>query len=408
MKEKKHIYVFIDIGEGHILTLIGLCQSLKKGGYEITMFGIADHREWITGLGFNYITIFEDVYPPGYYNNVYKEESRQGKRALGKPHVKNIMNGELDTIFHDLKPDLLIVSAYIALEGLVLHYKYGIDPILFSCTLTEPDLSQVAGEEFARLPGDEAFELLNFITNHARGEISNVRDLLDPIDQFKEFIACPRELEITGQGRSGNAHYVEACIREGEKQPYPLLDQIGEKDLIYTGFGSQTSLFANESKTFFGKLIRMMARPEFADKHLIISVGSEFDVNEFDVLSDNVTLENWVPQLEILKRADLVINHSGFNTIKECIFHGIPMVAYPILHDGPKNAERITFHNIGVSVDGMTIDQDELAHSVLKAMYDEQIQKSIKTMQHAFCDAHENPISVKIVDEIFDKALVAV
>jgi UDP:flavonoid glycosyltransferase YjiC (YdhE family) len=55
-----------------------------------------------------------------------------------------------------------------------------------------------------------------------------------------------------------------------------------------------------------------------------------------------------LPQLEMLKSADLAITRVGSNTVRECIATGTPILAFAGHYDQPGNAARMHFHGLGL------------------------------------------------------------
>src|SRR5699024_11773708 len=43
---------------------------------------------------------------------------------------------------------------------------------------------------------------------------------------------------------------------------------------------------------------------------------------------ENVTVQKFVPQLEILQKADVFLTHSGMNSVNESLYFGVPMVVF--------------------------------------------------------------------------------
>jgi zeaxanthin glucosyltransferase len=62
--------------------------------------------------------------------------------------------------------------------------------------------------------------------------------------------------------------------------------------------------------------------------HLILSLGAKLDAASFDQAPENVHIFDYVPQLEVLRRADLMLTHGGIGAINECILFVVPMIAY--------------------------------------------------------------------------------
>jgi UDP:flavonoid glycosyltransferase YjiC (YdhE family) len=90
-------------------------------------------------------------------------------------------------------------------------------------------------------------------------------------------------------------------------------------------------------------------RPEWA---IVIGLGGKLEPEALGVLPANVTALGWVPQLDVLARADLSINHGGVNTIHECIHFRVPMVVYSgKKHDQNGCAARVSYHGLGLRGD---------------------------------------------------------
>jgi UDP:flavonoid glycosyltransferase YjiC (YdhE family) len=73
---------------------------------------------------------------------------------------------------------------------------------------------------------------------------------------------------------------------------------------------------------------------------LIVAVGPDQDPARFGTVPPNVRLERYVAQPELLPRCDAFVTHAGFNSVKESLISGVPMVAIPITADQPYCAQR--------------------------------------------------------------------
>ena len=77
-------------------------------------------------------------------------------------------------------------------------------------------------------------------------------------------------------------------------------------------------------------------------------MGTTTDIDTLGEPPSNFTVRNSVPQLEVLKHADLFISHGGMNSINESLFYGVPMVIVPQQFEQNYNARRMK--KMGVSV----------------------------------------------------------
>src|SRR5439155_120435 len=74
--------------------------------------------------------------------------------------------------------------------------------------------------------------------------------------------------------------------------------------------------------------------------NLVVAIGPDQDPARFGTVPRNVRLEHYVPQPALLPLCDLFITHAGFNSVKESLISGVPMVAIPITADQPYCAGR--------------------------------------------------------------------
>ncbi len=74
--------------------------------------------------------------------------------------------------------------------------------------------------------------------------------------------------------------------------------------------------------------------------NLIVAIGPDQDPARFGAVPSNVRLEHHVAQAELLPACAAFVTHAGFNSVKESLIAGVPMVAVPITADQPYCAQR--------------------------------------------------------------------
>ncbi|MEM7199745.1 MAG: nucleotide disphospho-sugar-binding domain-containing protein [Planctomycetota bacterium] len=118
----------------------------------------------------------------------------------------------------------------------------------------------------------------------------------------------------------------------------------GERKLIYAGFGAY---FSTEIALLRRLIAAVAERPDW-DLVISLARGPE----GLGELPNNVRTYAWVPQIDVLRNADLSVNHGGINTIDECVVYGVPMVIYTGAETDMKGATaRAEHHEVGVSGD---------------------------------------------------------
>jgi MGT family glycosyltransferase len=83
------------------------------------------------------------------------------------------------------------------------------------------------------------------------------------------------------------------------------------------------------------------------DVNLIVAIGPNQDTARFGSVPSNVRLESYVAQPQLLPHCDLFITHGGFNSVKESLTAGVPMVVVPITADQPYCAQRCAALGVG-------------------------------------------------------------
>ena len=95
----------------------------------------------------------------------------------------------------------------------------------------------------------------------------------------------------------------------------------------------------------------------------------------------------YAPQLEIVKRAAVVITHAGLNTVLESLAEGVPMVALPLGNDQPGVAARIAARGAGVVIPQKKLSAKKLRAAVLAVLTDERYRQAAGTLKKAIAEA---------------------
>lgn len=75
--------------------------------------------------------------------------------------------------------------------------------------------------------------------------------------------------------------------------------------------------------------------------HLVLQVGRRIDLDALGDLPDGVEVHRWVPQLAILREADLFVTHAGMGGSGEGLLTATPMIAVPQDVDQFANADSL-------------------------------------------------------------------
>ncbi|HEY1011385.1 MAG TPA: macrolide family glycosyltransferase, partial [Herpetosiphonaceae bacterium] len=93
---------------------------------------------------------------------------------------------------------------------------------------------------------------------------------------------------------------------------------------------------------------------------IVLSVGQTIDLAALGEPPANFVVRRHVPQLEILRRADLFVSHGGMNSASESLLYGVPLLVVPQIGDQFFVAARVRELGAGLSLANADIAPERL------------------------------------------------
>jgi UDP:flavonoid glycosyltransferase YjiC (YdhE family) len=138
------------------------------------------------------------------------------------------------------------------------------------------------------------------------------------------------------------------------------------------------------------------------DWQLVLGTGANLSVTDFHSIPSNALLVNFVPQLEMLKRASIMITHGGFNSIKECIFFGVPMIVFPIIRDHPAITARVVYHGLGLRGNLQNASVEQIHQLIKRIDQDPSFKTRVEAMGREFRRIEELESASQIIQAVVD------
>ena len=93
-------------------------------------------------------------------------------------------------------------------------------------------------------------------------------------------------------------------------------------------------------------------------------------------VTKNVHLLPWLPQNDLLghPNAVLFITHCGNNGQYESLYHGVPMIGFPLFAEQHHNAFRMVDHGYGIDMNILTFTADELVNNIHKVLHEKSFK----------------------------------
>jgi MGT family glycosyltransferase len=378
------IVFVVDDEAGHLLPSFKLARQLRGYGHQVYYLGLAGAYELVRRQGFELLPISGGA-SPGQYDLLE-------------------CGAALDGIMSGIRPDALIVLSLLYAEALILHFRYRLPIVLLAtyCRPVETTRAQmIEGKvvnRFTSLKPMALDALMQMIAATGRS-FRSFRDLVEVVIRMPEMFLLPRAIELPGRADDPRVFYIGTGVDlDRREEPFPWDSIEPGRFLVYCSLGSQAALKPDLSRRFLQAVLGLAEkRPEW---QLIVNAGENFDLDEASSAPRNVCLRSWIPQLEVLGRADLMINHGGPGTINECILMGVPMIVLPLMRDQFEMSRRVIHHGLGLEGRLPEVTAENLEELIHRAVADRTLKARVDSMRQLFEEEDKASLGSRIVQAV--------
>lgn len=385
-------------GAGHLNPMAALARSLQQRGHEVVIFGIEDTEAHVRAAGIEFCRIGAEDYPPGTLQKLDEHLAqlsgfaalrftlqrvrdsarmvlRDGPSAVRKANVEALLVDEAD-FAGNVADHLGMPWISVALiPPLVKDDRF--PPFWFGWAAGQDRLSRlrnrVAIHSLLRM-GTPIFRVVN--NQRIAWGLEPFKRPEDGLSPWAQITQLPEvlEFEVVGDKPAG-LHYTGPFVHPAQRPvvefPWERLDG---RPLIYASMGT----LQNGSEDIFRTIAKACAG---LGAQLLISLGGGLDPARLGKLSGDPLVVSFAPQLEILKRAVLVITHAGLNTVLESLCEGVPLVAVPLANDQPGVAARVKARGACVVVPRRKLSAERLRKAVEQVLRDSRYREAAQTLQ---------------------------
>lgn len=115
--------------------------------------------------------------------------------------------------------------------------------------------------------------------------------------------------------------------------------------------------------------------------HTVLQVGRHVDPAELGPVPKNVEVRAWVPQLAILRQADLFVTHAGAGGSQEGLATATPMIAVPQAVDQFGNADMLQSLGVARHLPTTEATAETLRGTALALVDDPEVARRLKDIQ---------------------------
>jgi zeaxanthin glucosyltransferase len=387
-------------GTGHLNPMTALARSLQMRGHEVVLFGIADTEARVRAAGIEFHQIGAKDYPTG---TLQKLDDRMAHlkglaafhftvkrlsdtaRMILREGPEAVRSAKLDALLVDEAECAGTVAEHLGLPFISIAL---IPPMVPDDRFPPAWFGWGAGQDgLSRLRNRLGIRLLTRIAAPIFKELDEKRsewglkpflrpeDALSPLAQIAQL---PEALEFEVRGpKPEGLHYTGPFVHANQRPEVEFdWERLDGRPLIYASLGT----LQNGSEFIFRTIAAACAG---LDVQVLISLGGGLDPARLGKLAGDPILVRYAPQLEILKRAALVITHGGINTVLESLAEGVPMVVVPLGNDQPGMAARVKARGAGVVVPRRRLSAGRLRRAVLQILHHPSYREAALGLQRA-------------------------
>ncbi len=354
---KWHFGVLPFTGTGHLNPLLALSQELERRGHRITFFEKPKIEERVRQAGQDFVPIPIRRFPAQVSTSIRRSRIWDDVSMLRF----NLARVRFEIRQYLRKTPPALVSA--RLDALLIN----------EIALTGPTVAQMLQLPYfliaTTVPHHSGWGISSWFTGHRastswtswlasyylelsalriRGPIRCALDAdrhelgLGPVREISNDYPClahiaqlPKCLDFEHRQQSAGIHYcgpwISTTARPQVEFPWHRIDG---RPLIYVTMGTTRNVQPS--------IFRMIAEAcAGLNLQLVISLGNRVDLDALVDFPGEPLVVRFAPQLELIKRARVVISHAGPNTSFEVMMEAKPMIVIPLAYDQPAIAARL-------------------------------------------------------------------
>ena len=415
-----HFGVLSYKGAGHLNSLAALSRQLLARGHRVTFFQKPELEARIREYGLEFFPIWS-VRSLGAHGRTGKRHRTTSGIADLRYRITRITD-EIEMFLQEAPSaltrvgvDVLIIDE-IVLPGptlaqmLQLPYFFVSTSVPHNFGWTVPrSLSQCDNpiSRFSRLQnallqvsvfrmrGPVRWKLDEYRRQLGLGPVREIQKLFPALAHIATLPECldfprsvlPRDFYYTGP-------FVDGSARPQVEFPWGRLDG---RPLIYVSLGTARKIQPN--------IFRLIAEGcEGLGLQVVISLGGSRSPEMFKDLPGDPLIVQEAPQLELIKIAEIVINHAGINTVLEALMEGKPMIAIPITHDQPALAARLAWLKVAEVIPEKRLSAKHLRLALLKILKNTSYSEVAKEIQAKIRSARGLDRAVEVIEEALEKS----
>ncbi len=381
--------------EGHVNPTLGMVKGFTERGDHVHYITTEKFKTRLEGVG-AVVHLQKDwlrVYSPD-------PNSAEGMNNFLKVHIQTSMDTleitreiaeqhDFDLVFFDKFGAGELVRDYLGIPGVSSSASFLMPDIALKRLPLHPD-SEIPFE-----PSAEAKNMMTQLEKKFGVWPKNVLQFMTNKGEL-QIVYTSRHFQPNSESFGDENIFIGPSFpkREG-KHHFPIEDLEGEQ-VIYISMGT----VLKDQEAFINTCIEAFG--DFKGK-VIIAAGERADFAKIKTAPEHIRIFSYVPQLEVLQRADVFITHGGMNSVNEAVHHHVPLVVVPHDKDQPMVAQRLKELGAGYRLAKQSITAGKLQEAVQNVLSDGAYKEGIQKIDRSFQESGGVTLALNRIDEYVKK-----
>ncbi|MBQ9663087.1 MAG: glycosyl transferase [Oscillospiraceae bacterium] len=379
---------------GHTNPTVEVVRELVRRGHEIRYYSFEEFRGKIEDTGAVFAPCDRFLPPLSARSEKKLRKVSTTEMSIQSFETTGRMDGMLTEDVRSFRPDLL-VSDSACFWGKLTAQKHHLPMV---CSTTTFAFNQYSSKYMKYSAAEMAdmilgLPLLNASMRKLRPLGYQVKSALDIVQNKNDtdtivytserFQPCAETFDKTHYRFVGPS--VKAVEPRREENARPK---------IYISLGT----VINSHPEFYRNCIRALQNEQV---EVLISCGKAFDAEQLEPLPQNVRVEAYVDQMQVLAETDLFITHCGMNSASEGLYMGVPELLFPLSGEQQAVARRVTEMGAGRILTRAEADSpDAIREAVTALLADRAVRQAAAAMREDFLACSGPKGAADFIEEI--------
>ena len=337
----KRIMFFCIPAYGHHNPTLPVAAELVKRGNAVRYYSFEEFRQKVSATGAEFFPCDEFLPPLSREQETAVKNVSTTEMSIVDLQTTGRMDGFLREQVQEFRPDV-IVSDSVCFWGKLTARKYGIPLVVSTTTFAFNKYSS----QYMKSSFSEVWDLIRG-NGRVKKELKALEQYgyheksimpLVQSDNYTDSIVYATKAYQPCSGTFSKHYAFVGPSVFSERKPSKQ-----EKPLVYISLGT----VINDRPDFYHKCIEALAEEPV---EVLISCGKAVDQEQFRNLPENITVQPYVDQLEVLSRASVFLTHCGMNSVSESLYMATPMVLFPQTNEQRAVARRAGEMGAGIQL----------------------------------------------------------